>query len=117
MPAHIREISPSGGIDAGAPLGAAGQIEYLPGSIVSRTLMKGPAGVVTLMAFDSDQEIGDHATPCDAMVMVLDGVAEVTVDGRRARVAAGEMTMLPADAPHSLHAPQRFKMLLIMLRK
>jgi quercetin dioxygenase-like cupin family protein len=31
-------------------------------------------------------------------------------------VVAGEMLLLPANVPHALHAPQRFKMVLTMIR-
>jgi quercetin dioxygenase-like cupin family protein len=31
-------------------------------------------------------------------------------------VNAGQMLIMPANVPHALHAEQRFKMLLVMIR-
>ena len=95
---------------------AAELVAYQDGSVVSRTLVKKPAGTVTAFAFDAGQGLSEHAAPYDALVHVIDGRATITVGGAPREVAAGEMLMLPGNVPHALHAPQRFKMLLIMIR-
>ncbi|MDH5198081.1 MAG: cupin domain-containing protein, partial [Gemmatimonadota bacterium] len=48
-------------------------VEYQPDAIVSRILVKQPAGSVTLFAFDASQSLGEHTVPHDALVHVLDG--------------------------------------------
>ena len=95
---------------------AAELVAYQDGSVVSRTLVKKPAGTVTAFAFEAGQGLSEHAAPYDALVHVIDGRATITVGGSPCEVATGEMLMLPANVPHALHAPQRFKMLLIMIR-
>jgi len=47
---------------------------------------------------------------------VLDGSARITVDGKEHHVTAGEMIIMPAGIPHALHADEKFKMLLIMIK-
>jgi quercetin dioxygenase-like cupin family protein len=89
---------------------------YQEGSIVSRQITKAEAGNVTLFAFDAGQELSEHTAPFDALVHVLDGQAEVSIAGQPFRVGAGEAIILPAGQPHALKAPQRFKMLLTMIR-
>ncbi len=91
-------------------------VEYQEGSVVSRTLVKRKAGTVTLFAFDAGQELSEHTAPFDALVQVIDGEAEITVSGAAARVRAGEMVILPANEPHAVSAPSRFKMILTMIR-
>ncbi len=91
-------------------------VEYQEGSVVSRTIVKGKAGTVTLFAFDRGQELSEHTAPYDALVQVIDGEAEITVSGESARVAAGEIVILPANEPHAVSAPSRFKMMLTMIR-
>ena len=98
------------------PTTAAELVAYQPGSVVSRTLVKKPAGTVTAFAFDDGQGLSEHAAPYDALVQVLDGRATITVGGVAHDVPAGAMLHLPANVPHALHAPQRFKMLLTMIR-
>ena len=49
------------------------------------------------------------------MVQVIDGAAEITIDGVGHRVSAGEAILLPANVPHALSAVTRFKMILTMI--
>ena len=73
-------------------------------------------GTVTLFAFDAGQGLSEHSAPFDAMVHVLDSTAELVIGGESVSAAAGQMVIMPADIPHSLQAPERFKMLRTMLR-
>ena len=91
-------------------------VDYQDGSVVSREIMKKQTGTVTLFAFDEGQGLSEHTAPFDAVVHVLDGVAEVTISGTAHKVEAGGLIVMPAGEPHSLKAPARFKMLLIMIR-
>ena len=88
---------------------------YQAGAIVSRIVVKGATGSVTLFAFDAGQELSEHTTPYDALVQVVDGEAAITVAGRSYRVATGETILMPARQPHALQAVSRFKMLLTMI--
>jgi quercetin dioxygenase-like cupin family protein len=97
-------------------VGLASLVDYQPGSIVSRTLIKKPTGTVTLFAFDAGQELSEHTAPFDAMVQVVEGQVELTIDGSPTRLAAGQALVMPAQAPHAVHATERFKMLLTMIR-
>ena len=91
-------------------------IDYQEGSVVSRQVMKGDGGNVTLFAFDRGEGLTEHTSPFDALVYVLDGESEVTVSGVASRLREGDMILMPANAPHDLKAPSRFKMLLIMIK-
>jgi quercetin dioxygenase-like cupin family protein len=94
----------------------AGLLEYQAGSIVSRTIIDKPTGTLTLFAFDEGQGLSEHTAPFDAMVYVLDGVAEVIIGGKLHTVKQGEMIIMPTNQPHALKAPQRFKMMLVMIK-
>jgi quercetin dioxygenase-like cupin family protein len=98
------------------PLDAAGLVEYREGSVVSREILKSPSGTLTVFAFDEGQGLSEHTAPFDAVVSVLDGVAEVTIGGTPCDVKAGEIIVMPAGRPHALKAVRRFKMLLIMFK-
>jgi quercetin dioxygenase-like cupin family protein len=98
------------------PATVASLVEYQADSIVSRVLIKQPAGSVTLFAFDAGQSLSEHTVPHDALVHVLDGAAEITIAGTLHRVPAGEAILMPAHTPHAVNAGVRFKMLLTMLR-
>ncbi len=91
-------------------------LEYVPGSVVSRTLIKRPVGTVTLFSFDAGQGLSEHTAPFDAMVQILDGAAELTIGGKVVKAEAGHTVVMPAGVPHSVHAAKRFRMLLVMIR-
>lgn len=89
---------------------------YQEGAVVSREIMKRETGTVTLFAFDRGQGLSEHTAPFDAMVSVLDGEAEIVIDGEKFTVGEGEMIIMPAHRPHALKANRRFKMMLVMIR-
>lgn len=93
----------------------AGQVEYMLGQVVSKTLAQNDAVSVTLFAFEKGEEIGTHDSTGDAMVTVLDGIGEFTVGGVKHTCKAGEALVMPAKVPHAVYAVERFKMLLTVV--
>jgi quercetin dioxygenase-like cupin family protein len=91
-------------------------VEYQQGAIVSRTIVDKPTGTVTLFAFDQGQALSEHTAPFDALVHVLDGEGELTIEGKPFRLTAGQALIMPAHKPHAVTAVERFKMLLTMIR-
>jgi quercetin dioxygenase-like cupin family protein len=91
-------------------------IDYAVDSVVSKTLIKKEIGTITLFAFDQGQGLSEHTAPFDAVVHILDGIAEITIGGQPQTVMAGEMLIMPANVAHALQAVERFKMLLVMIR-
>ena len=94
---------------AGKVLSLITMVDYRAGSIVSRTVIDKTYGSLTLFAFDKGQGLSEHTAPFDAVVLVLDGEAEVTISGKPLPVKKGEMVIMPANAPHALRAVNRFK--------
>lgn len=101
---------------AGDVVRLSGLLAYQDGSVVSRQLVKNASGGVTLFAFAQGEGLSEHTTPHDALIVVLDGTADVTVLGATHAVTAGESIFLPGGKPHAVHAPERFTMLLVMLK-
>ena len=91
-------------------------VSYQEGSIVSKTILEKKTGTVTLFAFDAGQGLSEHTAPFDALVWILDGEATVTISGRSFRLEEGEAILMPANQPHALEGPGKFKMMLTMIR-
>lgn len=89
---------------------------FQEGSIVSRMLLKSKAGSVTLFAFAEGEGLSEHTAPFDALIVVHDGTAEVTIDDERFDLGPGEAIRLPASVPHAVLATTDVRLLLIMLR-
>jgi quercetin dioxygenase-like cupin family protein len=98
------------------PVVLKGLVDYEEGRVISRTLSQNPTLSLTLFAFVQGEEIGTHSAPGDAMVYVLDGEADVTIGDKTVIVKADEVVVMPKNIPHSLHARERFKMLLILVK-
>lgn len=96
-------------------LNLADQVTVQPGQVVSKTLAQNKHVSITLFAFSKGEEIGTHDSKGDAMVLVLDGTGQFTVDGTEYILTAGETLIMPADKPHSVYAKEDFKMLLTVV--
>ena len=106
----------SKGLPAAQVAPAAGFVAYQEGAVVSREILRRPTGNVTIFAFDAGEGLSEHTAPFDALLQVLEGGAEVTIAGTPHQLQGGEMILLPAGQPHAVRAPQRFKMMLTMIR-
>jgi Cupin domain. len=50
------------------------------------------------------------------MVLAVEGEADFILEGKVFRMKAGDMLLMPPNAPHALKTLTPFKMLLVMLR-
>jgi quercetin dioxygenase-like cupin family protein len=91
-------------------------VSYQDGSVVSKTLIDKKIGTLTMFSFGAGQGLSEHTAPFDAVVQVVDGEAEVVINGEPQTVNAGQMIIMPANIPHELKAVKPFKMLLTMIR-
>ncbi len=103
-------------LPAAVPMALVEGVQYAPGSIVSRMLLKTDTGTLTLFAFDEGQELSEHTAPFDALLQVLDGTTTLVIGGKPVTVQRGELVLMPANVPHAVRAGGRFKMLLTMFR-
>ncbi len=92
-------------------------VESQKDSVVSKTLIKKEKGTITIFAFDKEQGLSEHTAPFDALVQVLDGKADILLDGKLNVVSKGEMIIMPANVPHALKAIEKFKMMLVMIKE
>jgi quercetin dioxygenase-like cupin family protein len=102
------------------PSGQALTLESLvnptPQGIASRVLAKSTGGSLTLFAFDAGQGLTEHTSPFDALVVVLEGVLTLTIDGAPVGATPGTIVRMPANVRHAVDAPEAARMLLIMLK-
>lgn len=92
------------------------RINYQEGGIVSLQITKNEVGNITLFAFDKGQGLSEHAAPFDAVVQVLEGQAEVIIDGESHYLSTNEVIIMPAQIKHALKATTSFKMMLTMIK-
>ena len=93
------------------------KVTFSSNGIVSKRIIQRDSGNVTLFAFDKNQELSEHSAPYDALVLVLEGKAQIFINKKEYIVSTGESIIMPANIPHSVKAPESFKMLLIMIKE
>src|ERR1043165_3933458 len=91
-------------------------IEYVPNAIVSKTIIKKSTGNITVMSFDTGEELAEKISPFDTFAQVIDGSAEIIINKKVHLVQLGEGMIIPAHAPNRLKANQRFKVLLTTIK-
>lgn len=92
------------------------RIQYADGAVVSKILLRNQSGNLTLFAFDKGQLLSEHTAPFDALVHIIEGEAEIIIDGHKTILLAGESIIMPANIPHAVIAIEKFKMLLTMIK-
>lgn len=92
-------------------------VSYEEGKVVSLTLSQRPGVGITLFAFDKGEGVSTHAAPGDAMVLILEGKAKITIDGDVFYPEAGQGIVMPAGIPHAVQAEERFKMMLTVVKE
>lgn len=91
-------------------------IEYTSGGVISKQIVNSKGGNVTLFSFDKGQGLTEHSASYDAMVQVIDGEVEITIDDNLHKLKKGDNIIMPANVPHALHAVESFKMILTMIK-
>ncbi len=91
-------------------------IDYSDKAVVSKHVLKKETGSITLFAFDKGEGLSEHTAPFDAVVQIVDGKADIIINGVSHILHAGETIIMPANQPHALRAVERFKMVLTMIR-
>ncbi|MDA3882153.1 MAG: cupin domain-containing protein [Bacteroidales bacterium] len=91
-------------------------IQYADDAIVSKIISKKETGNVTLFAFDKGQFLSEHTAPFDALVQIVEGTAQVSINSEEHTISEGEMIVMPANIPHAIVAESQIKMILIMIK-
>lgn len=103
--------------DAASAITLQTAAQFSPQGIVSRSLMARDGFRVTLFAFAAGQELTEHTSSSRALIQILSGSSEWTIDGKPQPLHAGEMLHLPPNMPHAVRAVESFSMLLTLVRE
>lgn len=91
-------------------------IEYVPKSVVSKTIIKKTTGNVTVTSFDEGEELAEKISPFDNYIQIIDGAAEVTINDKSYKLRLGEGIVIPAHTSHCFNANEQFKMISTVIK-
>ena len=91
-------------------------IEYVPNAVLSRTILKKSTGNISVMSFDSGEGLTEKTSPFDTFAQIIDGNAEIVIDGVSHILRTGQAIVLPAHLPNVFLANERFKVILTIIK-
>ena len=91
-------------------------IEYIPNSVVSKTIIKKTTGNITVTSMDAGEELAEKISPFDSYIQVIDGEAELIINEIKYKLKLGEGIIIPAHARHCFNANQQFKMISTIIK-
>ncbi len=103
-------------IDSGSAkiLSLDDETKFAPNGIVSRTLLRTANTRVVLFGFSEGQELTEHASTQHAVIQILSGDCEFSLNGKPHAVKAGDFLYMPPNLPHAVRAVTQFSMLLTL---
>lgn len=91
-------------------------IEYVPNSVVIKTIIKKTTGNVSVVSFDTGETLNSKTSPFDTFIQVIDGKAEVIIDNISTTLKTGESIIIPGNRTHVIKANERFKMISTIIK-
>jgi quercetin dioxygenase-like cupin family protein len=91
-------------------------IEYVPNSVVSKTIIHKTTGNVTVTANDTGEDVAEKISPFDTFIQVVEGNVEIIIDGKSNFLKTGQAIIIPAHTSNAFKAKERFKMIATIIK-
>jgi quercetin dioxygenase-like cupin family protein len=91
-------------------------LEYIPNSVVIKTIIRKTTGNVSAVSFDSGETLSEKISPFDTFIQVVDGKAEVVINDISNLLETGQSIIIPAHSRNTIKANVRFKMLSTIIK-
>lgn len=91
-------------------------IEYVPNSVVIKSIIKKTTGNITAISFDTGEALTEKIIPFDTFVQIIDGKAEILIDGISNVLETGQSIIIPAHTSNIVRANERFKMISTIIK-
>ena len=91
-------------------------LEYVPNSILIKTIIKKTTGNITVSSLDAGEELTEKTLPFDSFIQIIDGTAEVIINQKKYKLRLGEGIIIPAHSAHCFNANEQFKMISTIIK-
>jgi len=91
-------------------------IEYIPNSVVSKTIIRKTTGNITVVASDTGEDMAEKISPFDTFIQVIEGEVEIIIDGKSNFLKVGQAIIIPAHTSNAVRANERFKMIATIIK-
>ena len=97
-------------------LALADETRFAANGIVSRTLLNTAHSRVVLFGFAEGQELSEHTSTQHALIQILSGECEFSLDGNVQTLKAGAFLHMSPNLRHAVQARKPFSMLLTLVK-
>ena len=94
----------------------AEETKFAANGIVSRTLLRTENTRVVLFGFAGGQELTEHTSTQQAVIQILTGACEFSLNGQPRLLKAGDLLYMPPNLRHAVKATEPFSMLLTLTK-
>lgn len=91
-------------------------IEYVANSVVIKTILKKSTGNISVMSFDQGEGLTEKTSPFDTFVQVIEGKAEIVIDGETKILESGQGIIIPAHRSSLIRPNGRFKLISTVIK-
>jgi len=91
-------------------------IEYVPNSVVTKTIIRKTTGNISVVAIDTGEVLAEKISPFDTFIQVIEGGAEVFIDNVSNIIQTGQAIIIPAHTSNIVKANERFKMISTVIK-
>ena len=91
-------------------------LEYVPKSVLTKTIIKKTTGNITVSSLDEGEELAQKTLPFDSYIQIIHGAAQLTIGNKNYELRLGEGIIIPANAPHCFSAHEQFKMISTVIK-
>ena len=105
-----------GEIQKGMPHIIVELIEYEHNAVVTKSIMKKTTGSINAMSFASGEGLNEKTSPFDTFAQIIDGTANIVIDGRSTTLLTGQGIVIPAHRSSYIKPNGRFKMILTVIK-
>ena len=93
-----------------------GMDHFVPNGIIMKTILKRPTGNVNAVFIDRGEQISEKFSRFDHFIQILEGKAEVKIDGNSFILSSGQSMIIPAHSTNTIKAKERFKMISTIIK-
>ena len=91
-------------------------IEYVPNSVVTKTIIRKTTGNISVVAIDTGEILAEKISPFDTFIQIIEGKAEIVIDGNSNALQTGQAIIIPAHTSNTVKANERFKMISTIIK-
>ena len=91
-------------------------IEYVPNSVVIKTIIKKSTGNISIMSFDSGEGLTVKTSPFDTFAQIIEGNADIVIDNVCNHLESGMGIIIPAHLANYIKPNGRFKMIQTIIK-